>query len=357
MSKILKIPVKAFSIGFNEKEYSELEYAKIAAKKISVEHHTQIIEENGLEILPKLVECYGEPYADSSAIPTYYVSKFAREHVPMVLSGDGGDEIFGGYISYQRWMSYNPWANFINSLKRFKKKGTVRGLREGIKYRTLNSFSSDSHYLNEWLNKFMFYLKDDLRKNLWENKYSYLLKDKSEIFEEADRKAQSFDRLAYAQYIDINTYLHGDILTKVDIASMAHGLEVRPPIIDLKVMEFASKLPIHLRQLQNQNGSSTGKFILKKLLLKDFDESFVNRKKQGFSIPRELWFMSGTQSRNLVKDLLLQSSARVNEFFKPSSIEYYFKNHSSKKNYSSLLWLLVVLEIWLQQNKEVSFNN
>ncbi len=353
MAKILSAPIKAFSIGFKEEQYSELKYAEVAAKKIGVEHYTFIIEENGLEILPKLIQHYGEPYGDSSAIPTYFVSQFARKHVPMVLSGDGGDEFFGGYNSYKRWMNYNPWKDFLKSLTNFKKRGTIRSFKEGLKYRTFHSLSKDRYNENEWM-KFMMFLKNNIRKSLWKKEFYSIMKSESELFLEAHSKAQKFDRLSYAQYIDINTYMHGDILYKVDIASMAHGLEIRPAIIDTEVLAIASRLPQYLKLQINNN--SNGKYLLKKILSKTFDDSFIEREKKGFAIPRALWFLNEGVGREFLKELILTESALIKKFFNFNQVEFYFRNHGKPNNYSSILWLLLVLELWLQQNKEISFN-
>lgn len=353
MAKILSAPIKAFSIGFKEEKYSELKYAEIAAKKIGVEHHTYIIEENGLEILPELIQHYGEPYGDSSAIPTYYVSKYARQNVPMVLSGDGGDEFFGGYITYKRWMNYNPWKDFIKSLTNLKKRRTIRSFKEGMQYRTFHSFSKDRHNGDEWM-KFMMFLKNNIRKSLWKKEFSSIMKSESELFLEAHNKAQKFDRLSYAQYIDINTYMQGDILYKVDIASMAHGLEVRPPIIDTEVLSLASRLPQYLKLQTNEN--SNGKYLLKKILGKTFDNSFIEREKKGFAIPRHEWFLFEGKSREMIRELILTDSAMIRNFFNSEMVKFYVHHHGKPKNYSGILWLLLALEMWFQQNKEISFN-
>ncbi len=238
MSQLTSHPVSAFSIGFEEHEYDELKYAKAAAQRWGAKHHIEIVRPNAVEILPALVKHYGEPFGDSSAIPTYYVSQVARKYVPMVLSGDGGDEIFAGYQSYQ------GWAGWLSEEDRPPIKRALR-----LSARSLLPNLYDQHHprrvsLENWL-RFINYFSVNERCNLWRGEYQTHVQQSIQVFKSAAERAKSYSDINFAQSLDIQTYLPFDILTKVDVAAMMHGLEVRPPFIDIRVVEFASRIPEH----------------------------------------------------------------------------------------------------------------
>ena len=352
MSRILKHPVRAFAIGFKEEQYSELPYAEEVARRCEIELRTEVVREDMLAVLPDLVAHYGEPFGDSSAVPTWYVSRLARAHVPMVLSGDGGDEGFGGYESYKRWMEANPLERARNSAREAAPRATLWWLRRAARqYLSRGTFND----LAQWQGHIL-YLSEDERRALWREEFQGLVVRGCEVFEEADAKGRDLSRLSYAQYLDYQTYLPCDILTKVDVASMYHGLEVRTPLIDLRVVELAASLP--LEQCFRRNGSRepTRKYLLKKLLGKTFPKEFVHRKKQGFGIPRAEWFYEGQSGRRMFEQTVLDPGSRLYDWFKPEQVRAQLDAHGGGRDNSGALWLLLVLGIWLEQNPEVSFN-
>lgn len=334
MAQVLDQPVKTFSIGFKEQSYSELQYAQLVADRWNTEHYTAVVEPENLgEMLPKLVAHYGEPFGDSSALPTYYVSKLARQYVPMVLSGDGGDELFAGYTRYQslsRWLAYGQVPGW--------KRATYPALARIFPGR----YSARKMSLQKWMSMVQ-YLDVDQRRALWRPEYQAALVYNVEIFDQIYQQAQGLGPTQTAQLLDIHTYLPFDILTKVDIASMMHGLEVRTPFVDIRVAEFAATIPPTLL-LGLRNGLWEGKLLLKKLLLKYFSEGFVDRPKQGFAVPLEKWFMSSGALEETLRDNLLASTSPLHEYFKPGMISAMIQ-----RNTSGPLWLLVFLNEWLIQ--------
>jgi asparagine synthase (glutamine-hydrolysing) len=351
MSQILERPVQAFAIGFKEEKYSELAFAQQVAKRCGIELHTEVIEDASLNFLPELIAHYGEPFGDSSAVPTWHVSRLARERVPMVLSGDGGDEGFAGYASYDYWMKLDPRLRARQDL-RTAPRASFYWARQAVRTR----LSSGSwHDLAEWQN-ILYYINEQSRRALWRSEHHSLIGRGCEIFEQADRKARRNDRVAYAQYLDFQTYLPCDILTKVDVASMYHGLEVRTPLIDLRVMELASRLPLEQRLGRNGSSERVPKYLLKKILGRTFPQEFIHRKKQGFAIPRDMWFLPGQPARKLLDEVLLDRGSRLYEFFNPKEISKQLDVHSADHDNSNALWLLLVLGLWLGQNPQVSFN-
>ena len=355
MSQLLDRPVRAFAIGFEEAQYSELAYARQAAERCGVELHTEVVKGDSLDFLPELIAHYGEPFGDSSAVPTWHVSRLAREHVPMVLSGDGGDEGFAGYHSYAWWMTLDPRERARQDFRRRAPRASFYWARRALRTRLATGSWND---LSEWQG-LLYYVNEQSRRALWRAEHHDLIGRGCEVFERAGRSARRHDRVAFAQYLDFQTYLPCDILTKVDVASMYHGLEVRTPFIDLRVLELASRLPLGLRVGRNgTNGSSeqVPKYLLKKLLARHFPPEFVHRKKQGFAIPRDAWFLPGRSTRRMLDGVLLDGGSRLREFFNPAEIRAQLDLHSKERDNSNALWLLLVLGLWLGQNPEVSFN-
>jgi len=350
MARFSNQPLKAFTITFNEQDFSEIEFAKKASKISGVELISENVTDSALDVLPYLVEKYGEPFGDSSAVPTWFVSRLARQHVPLVLSGDGGDEIFGGYDSYMRWMKNHPFENSVASFKKSPYWATriaLNGIKLYAKHGTLN-------VLDVWKNHIM-YVNDELRDKAWKNGNKVYTKQKDGLFDSASSHAINYSRLSYAQYIDVKTYLPCDILNKVDIASMSHGLEVRPPFIDTKLVSLAAQLPDSMKYHLLTNGSYTGKYILKQLTEKYFNHDFVYRKKQGFGLPIYHWFKKDQQAR-IMLERLLNENAIMKELFDTEFIKQLLNNHGEKYDYAGILWLFLVLGIWLEKNADVNFN-
>lgn len=338
MSRILDQPVEAFSIGFQEKQYDETNYAKLAAKTCGAKHHIEIVTPDVLELLPKLVRHYGEPFADSSALPTYYVSKLASAYVPMVLSGDGGDELFAGYNSYIAWMKIVETKSKTLNYQ-YLKKYIFQKL-----FPDLFPKIPAGQNIEQWL-RIMGQYPQHVRGQLWRSEYKYIFQKHLSLFTSLFEKTSQYPPVRKAQFVDINTYLPFDILTKVDVASMANGLEVRTPLIDLKVMQLAARLPEKLTLQKKGNTEWSGKYIIKKLLSRYFPDKFIHRPKMGFGVPVDIWFKQ-QKIHEIVQERLLSQHACIAEYFNQKYIRKMLA-----KGRSNRFWMLLFLEEWLQQEK------
>jgi asparagine synthase (glutamine-hydrolysing) len=257
MAQEMKQPVKTFSIGFHEKAYNELDYARLVAKHWGTEHHEEIVVPDALAILPDLVTHYGEPFGDSSAIPTWYVSRLARQHVTMVLTGDAGDEIFIGYDFYtNRWNRHlSPVPEHLPGYKKLLYPLLNKVNPKRFPYRT--STTSD------WF-RYKKFFHDDYRNAFWLSEFHHEIQsDNSGFIQDLFIEYGRVGHFQKGAAIDFRNYLPNDILAKVDIASMMHSLETRTPLLDLKVVEFAATLPQELC-INKINGKWEGKLILKK---------------------------------------------------------------------------------------------
>jgi len=228
-----------------------------------------------------------------------------------------------------------------------------KNIHSGIKSLFSHNFSENSVELWE---KHITYIQNDERKRIWLPKYHYLTHISCDLFKRAGQNAKEKDHLGFAQHIDKKTYLPCDILTKVDIASMYHGLEVRVPLIDLQINKFAQNLPLNHRMGLNPANERTGKILLKNLLKPDFDNDFVFRNKMGFGIPRPIWFLPGHKAHEMLGRLLITQKDRLSNFFNVNRIQLLFEKHSLKTDYSAMLWLILVLCIWFEQNPDISFS-
>ena len=335
--------IKTFSIGFEDKKFNELIYARELSKKYDTDHHELIVKPESISLLPKLVESYDEPFADSSAIPTYYVSKFSREYVKVCLSGDGGDELFAGYNSYSKMLKFKnrPLNNkLINSFMGLLFKITPNNF--DVK-RLLHYFSLDSSKIGAFLGIF----KQYERNRLYNDSFKSLINQYSaEDYKLNLLTNYSSDFISNMQNLDIDTYLVDDILTKVDRASMMNSLEVRVPFLDHKVVELASKIPVEYKINQYQK-----KIILKDAMKKYIPKSIIEHPKQGFAVPISNWFKDDLFE--FINDELLSNSAEIFNFFNKREIYRLIASH--KKNYqnnSEKIWSLLFLEQWLKLEKK-----
>jgi asparagine synthase (glutamine-hydrolysing) len=339
MSSLLNKKVETFSIGFEEEEYNELKYAEQVAKKFGTNHHTEIVKPDAMAMLPRLVKHYGEPYGDSSCIPTYYVCELARKHVTMVLSGDGGDECFAGYNSHLNWLKYMP----LNYRSGFKK------MLYPLQERLFPERYPKKDTLENWLSCIQ-YLDINWRTKLWRDQYKSSIAFIPEEFEQLFHRTENFSLANKVQYMDMKTYMNFDILTKVDVASMMHSLEVRTPLIDKKVWEFAATIPEEFN-INKNSGEWKGKLLLKDLLNKHFPTEFVHRKKQGFSIPLSKWFSKKGELNQILQDKLLSPGSLLNNYFNAHAI-----TDLVSSNNTGALWSLLFLEEWLYQFKNNRYN-
>lgn len=342
----LQPPVTTCSIGFPEASYNEAADAKRFATGLGANHFEHVVQPQAIEILPKLAWHYDEPFADSSAVPTYYVSKIARQHVTVVLSGDGGDENFAGYGRYRMtlwehqlrsWFPPAVRARIFGPLgelyppirwapRIFRAKSTLQSLARSTIDGYFHSMSICPPRLKQQL------LSGDVQQKL--NGY-----DSAEVLRQHYRKAceQTQDELSRIQYVDIKTYLVDDILTKVDRASMANSLEVRCPLLDYKLMELIARIPSSLKLRHGR-----GKYIFKKALEGILPAEILTRRKKGFAVPVETWF------RRELKDIAYEKLFRAPEdlFHKAFLTRCWNQHQSGQRDWSPLFWSILMFRTW-----------
>lgn len=337
-------PVKTFTIGFEEQSHDERPYARMVAKRYNTDHHEMTVRADGISVLDRIVYHYGEPFADSSAIPTYYVSKVAREHVTVVLNGDGGDESFLGYPRYLYCRGLDGVARLPTSIGR-RLRGMVLALPSSLdRYKVVSRIrrAADSLY--------------DRRSRRYEIPIAYF-SDESKIALYAghmrDFLAHSaLDRLdAYldqaetmaqaAGWADVHTYLPDDLLVKVDVASMAHSLEARSPLLDHKLMEWAATIP----EDQRFQGTEP-KSLFKQAMEPYLPFELLYRPKMGFGVPIDVWLR--TDMRELAYDVLLDRTARERGLFNTDHVRHILDAHSGGQNWAPRIWALLMLELWFR---------
>ncbi|MDP1884112.1 MAG: asparagine synthase (glutamine-hydrolyzing) [Candidatus Moranbacteria bacterium] len=349
MSKLSDKPVKTFSIGFKEEKYNELKYAKIVADKFKTDHTEFIVEPHAIELLPMLVRHYEEPYADSSALPTYYVSKMTRDFVTVALNGDGGDENFGGYSRYSAFKFSLFYENFsalnniiVLPLSKFLTDTFNSTLLERI-HRFSNSIN---HSYTKRSGLFTNYFTIEQKNNLYSDSFKDKLAKSDSCDIAGDKFAESgaADKMDQLLYADINTSLPDDLLVKVDMASMLVSLEGRSPFLDHEFMEFCAKIPFGLK-IKGLNGK---KHILKKALEDILPAEIMYRKKMGFSIPLEKWFR--TELKDFTYHKLLSENSSIGKIFDKNYVKNLLDDHCLEKfDHSHRIWALLALELWLEE--------
>lgn len=347
MSKSMEQPVKTFSIGFEEESFNELKYARMVADHFSTEHHEFIVEPKSIDILPKLVWQMDEPFADFTALPLYYVSEMARKYVKVVLSGEGGDELFGGYP----WYLPKPTdrlAHYFQKIPRTIQKIPLKvinllpdanghiGLTKKILH--LSAMSDEDRFISR-----MSLLDDKVRNNLYLDSFHQQFKTRTEdVLKFYFRKTDARIFLNKLFYVDIKTFLRDDILVQVDKTGMLNSIETRPPIIDHKLVEFAASVPPHLKI----NGDTT-KYLFRKAVKSLLPKEIIQRKKWGFTLPLHHW-LSG-ELKDLPSLILLDERTRNRDYFRRDYIEKLlskFKDNS--KAYSPHIARLMILELWFR---------
>jgi asparagine synthase (glutamine-hydrolysing) len=342
-------PMKTFSIGFPVKQYDETHYARRVAEHLKTEHHEFQVTPAGMEILPSLVWHYDEPFADSSAIPTWYVSQRTREHVTVALSGDGGDELFAGYPRYKavalaarldRWWPLRSvfGARIWQSLPSPTRQKSV--LRRFKRFCEVLRTPPVRRYL-DWIGIF----QEAQRAQLYTDQLLSVLTDDDPVgfLEQAYARCNRRDPVTAFSLTDLTTYLPCDLMTKVDIASMAHSLECRQPFLDYRLVEFAASLPSHLKYRWGR-----GKRLLRAAFGHLLPDEIWSRSKMGFGVPLEDWFRH--ELKELTHDVLLGSASVQRGYFRPEFVRQMVQQHEAGiANYSYPLWSLLVLELWLQR--------
>jgi asparagine synthase (glutamine-hydrolysing) len=333
-------PVKTFSIGFDEPRFDELDHARTVANHFGTEHHEFVVRPDGLSILDRLIAHFDEPFADSSAIPTWYVSEVARRHVTVVLSGDGGDELFGGYDRYlphpavarfdrlplpgRRQLAAAIWPVLPHGTPG---KGLLRRAARDANGRFIDSVAM---------------LQPDEKHALYSTGVRHALGG----FDAELLLARHFVRFAglppqsRMMRFDFETYLPEDVLTKVDRMSMAHSIESRVPLLDNEVIEFAARLPTHLKIAGTRR-----KHVLKKAAQRLLPASILERPKQGFGVPLAHWFKG--ELSGLFSDVLASPRTRQRGYFEPAFVDRLIAEHrSGRRDHNLRLWQLLVFELW-----------
>jgi len=343
--------VKTFSIGFEEQDFSELHHARRVAEHVGAEHHEFIVRPDAMEILPTLVEHYGEPFADSSAVPSYYVSRETRKYVTVALNGDGGDECFAGY---ERYAAMNLAQRYAKVLPAVIRNGVIRNvaralpefqsrtnpLRKAQRFLAAASLSPVQRYLR-WVSSF----DEQAKLNLYSSDFRSETAAFSTIgfLEPWFAKANGAGIVDASLLTDTMTYLPNDLLVKMDIASMTVSLEARSPFLDHHLMEFAASLPESLKL----RGMTT-KYLLKRVLKQFVPEENLTRAKMGFGVPIGHWFRGTMQP--FLRETLLSEKALSRGLFNRASVRQLIDQHvANKVNHDHRLWCLLMLELWFQR--------
>ena len=353
MSRILDQPVKTFSIGFSESSYNELDKARAVATHCKTEHHEEIVTADDLEtLIPHLISHAEEPLADASMIPVYYVSKMAREHVKMVLCGDGADEILAGYETYQA----NQYAKYYRAIPRFIREGMISPVVNALPVsdqkisldykakRFVKGASQDPEHAHFY---WRIIFDEETKRKLYDHEIVSKLNGSS-TFEKTFR--QYFERTSASSeldrylYVDTRFYLPNDMLVKVDRMSMANSLEVRVPFLDESLVEFLATVPASLKL----KGSKNKKYLLKRVMQDRLPPEILNQRKQGFNIPVGLWLK--TRLKEFMKSVL--SPERLSEMglFNQDFVAALQDEHlRGTKDHGYQLWGLLIFTLWWEK--------
>ncbi|MBI4712226.1 MAG: asparagine synthase (glutamine-hydrolyzing) [Planctomycetes bacterium] len=344
MAKHLAKPVKTFSIGFDEKDYSELAYARLVADRFKTEHYEFIVKPDAIAILPKLVWHYNEPYADSSMLPTYYVAQQTRKYVTVALNGDGGDENFAGYRRYlahkfTHLPFFNTTGRVANKILKLLGAGAhSRSLLSQLKRFTDAAGIPDEQKYLKWSTTFPPALKQQLYSPQFAAEASNIIA--GNYLTNLYLNAPANDLIDRLLYTDMMSYLPEDLLVKMDIATMANSLEGRSPFLDHKVVELTARIPSNLKA----KGLTT-KYILKKALKGFLPDKILTRRKMGFGVPIGHWFR--TSLAGYLKETLLSDRSIRRGYFRKETLTNLIEAHTGgRQDYAGQLWSLLVLELW-----------
>lgn len=342
-------PVRTCSISFGDPRFNESSFAASVAERFKTDHHVEQVEPDDFDLVDQLAGLYDEPYADASAMPTYRVCQLAKKRVTVALSGDGGDENFAGYRRYRWHMNEEKIRNLFPRSVRRPVFGTLGKLYPKLDWaprfvRAKSTFQAIARDSFEGYLHSISVMYDDLRENLYSPGFRRDLQDYSacEVFRRHAERVPTDDPLSLIQYLDMKTYLPGDILTKVDRASMAHSLEVRVPILDHQLVEWVSGLPAHVKLR-----GSEGKYVFKKSLEKMLPDDILYRSKMGFGVPLAKWFRGPLKER--VRQAVLGDVLSSTGYFDQAFLKRLVDEHQSGiREHSSAIWSLLMFESFLR---------
>lgn len=337
MTKLMKEKVQTYSIGFHNHQFNEAHHAKLVATHLGTNHHEEILSPDPALVVEKISHVLDQPFADSSIVPTYLLAKFARENLIVALSGDGGDEIFGGYDRYlaaPMLQTLNPVLSIAKSGLYFANAHLISNNRKisraGSQMKSMPSLAERYFSIQSLVQKD--FLKDLLDESIFSNSIA------TEFISHFNQ-GKGLAKLDQLVRSDLAYYLPGDILTKVDLASMANSLELRSPMLDVNVVEWGLSLPTKYKI----KGFET-KHILKDLARRLVPAELIDRPKMGFGIPRAEWLRTGM--RELVIDTLTDTTAVQRGWFNPKEVSRVIETHMSHKDQDNLIWPMLILELW-----------
>jgi asparagine synthase (glutamine-hydrolysing) len=353
MAGLSNTAVNTCSIGFSDPAFNESEFAKMVADRYKTNHYLDIVESDDFDLVDTLAKLYDEPYADSSAIPTYRVCQLARKHVTVTLSGDGGDESFGGYRRYRlHLMEEKMRAALPLSLRRpvFGTLGKIYPKADWAPrvFRAKTTFEGMARSSVEAYFHSVSILRAPMREQLFSTQFKTELGgyNAKEVFSHHAAKAGTDDPLALIQYLDLKTYLVGDINTKVDRASMAHSLEVREPLMDHELVEWLATL----RSSEKIRGQE-GKYLLKKSMEPFLPNDVLYRPKMGFSVPLARWFRGPLKQR--VQESVLGSRLADTGWFNRDYLQHLVAAHNNgSRDYSASIWTILMFDAFLSNVME-----
>ena len=349
MARVSSEPVNTCSIGFDDPAFDEAAFAQTVADRYATRHHRETVGSDDFDLIDTLARLYDEPYADSSAIPTYRVCQLARQRVTVALSGDGGDESFGGYRRYRlHLMEERMRAALPEGLRRplFGMLGRVYPKADWAPrvFRAKTTFEGMARSSVEAYFHSVSILRGAQRERLFSAGFRRELAGYTaqQVFEHHADQADTDDPLALVQYLDLKTYLVGDINTKVDRASMAHSLEVREPLMDHELVEWLATLPSSMKVRGQQ-----GKFLLKKAMEPMLPDDILYRPKMGFAVPLARWFRGPLKAR--VREKVLGPRLAATGWFNRDALQQLVDAHQSgASDHSAPLWTLLMFEAFLR---------
>jgi asparagine synthase (glutamine-hydrolysing) len=346
MAEASSAPVKTFSIGYESDEFNELPFARMIADLFATDHHEFRVEPDAIAVVPKIVRHFGEPFADASAIPSFYVSELTREHVTVALNGDGGDESFGGYSRYVGNMLADRLVRLPRPLRLAAAAAGGRLPDSG----RMNSTTSRVQRLGAGLlltpaeryARYMACFDAEQRASLYSPELKELIDETSapEVIADPWRHASGDSALDVMLEVDVESFLPGDLLVKMDIATMANSLEARSPLLDVAVMELGASIPAGLKV----------RGLEKKVLLRDalrgwLPDEILDRPKRGFAVPLADWLR--TDLREWAREILFDPRTVARGYFEQSYVERMFARHvAGEEDAYPRIWALIVLELW-----------